>query len=85
MSKKYDVFPMSAKMREVVVREGVKDIRGKYPWRDMIVGGSFAIPHADIKYKTLYNYCRRMGKKLNKEFHVVDHGEDVGYEVGRSK
>ncbi len=69
----------------MVVEPVRKFFEAKYPWRTLPIGSSFSVPFADIKYKTLYNYAGRMSKKLNKVFRVVDHGEAIGYEVGRLK
>lgn len=58
-----------------------KVIKHKYPWNELECGQSFAIPKDRIKLLTLRPMATAKGKKLNKKFRVVEHGDC--YEVGR--
>lgn len=57
------------------------NVKGKYPWRDILPGQSFAVAVGEAKYTTLVSAAHRMGKKWNKRFRVLDHG-DRGLEIG---
>jgi hypothetical protein len=73
--------PSSDAMKAVM--SGVKsDSRKKYPWDTLTIGESFGVLHSEMKLKTLTNYANRVGIKLGRRFHIIDHGEANGYEVG---
>ncbi len=59
--------------------------RNNFPWDSLEVGRSFLVSYDQIKGNSLRTYASLVGKKLNKKFSVKDHGEKVGYEVGRIK
>lgn len=51
-----------------------------YPWREVPVGKSFAVPKSNIQFKTLRSLASKTGKELGKRFRVIDHEGNV-YEV----
>lgn len=52
------------------------DGRSKYPWRTVKVGESFAVYANEMTHKTLLNYARRVGKRLNRVFKVKEYPEN---------
>lgn len=63
--------------------DAIKYSTTKYPWNTLTVGYSFRVAYDEAKLRTLQNYASRTGKKLGKRFRVIDHGEAIGYEIGR--
>lgn len=57
----------------------------KHPWDKLEVGKSFVVLHSDGKLATLRASASKWGKKLERRFVVLDHGADVGFEIGRVK
>ena len=55
----------------------------KHPWDKLEIGKSFVVQKSDGKLETLRASASKWGKKLQRKFIVVDHGEEVGFEIGR--
>lgn len=70
----YDFMPSSDK---------AKASRGKYPWSELPVGQSFAVPFGNVNETTLVSLAFRAGKKLGRKFKVVEHLDAKVFEVAR--
>ena len=55
----------------------------KHPWNKLEIGKSFVVKKSDGKLETLRASASKWGKKLGKRFIVYDHGEEIGFEIGR--
>jgi len=73
------IFPSSDKVKRKIERVE------KYPFALLKVGESFAVPKVMVKDASLRNHASIVGKRLGRKFTVVDHGENGGYEVARTK
>jgi hypothetical protein len=74
----YEIFDSSSKLSQ----DNRKKKTRLYPWENTTYGKSFRVPHSEIKFSTLRSQASYWGKRLGKQFKVIDHGVDIGYEVG---
>lgn len=59
--------------------------QSKYPWAELEVGKSFAVPFDMVREPSLRVLANATGKKLGRKFFVRKHKESGVYEVGRSE
>lgn len=70
----------SSEQAKTIGNKTLTQFKAKYPWRDMVPGQSFAVEQGETSLNTLRTHAYRMGKKLGKQFRVVNHGA-AGIEV----
>lgn len=78
-----EIRDMSPAMR-MAIENGPKQ-RGrerKYPWYEIELGKSFAVPDNSIKLTSLTTLAYRTGRRIGKVFKVLHHKELKLYEVG---
>lgn len=56
-----------------------------YEFENLEVGESFPVPYGLVLSASLRNKASVVGKKLGKQFSVIDHGQERGYEIARLK
>jgi len=85
------IYPCSDKARPFVLKidnsTEILERKGErhrlYPFPEMPLGYSFAVPYSPSKYKSVAVTASVMGKKLNRRFKIIRHKELDVVEVVR--
>lgn len=55
----------------------------KYPWHQIKIGESFAVPFSEANEASLRNCASKFSKKTGKKFAIIRHGEFNCFEAAR--
>lgn len=75
----YEIMPSSEKMKEQAEKKRIGE--EKYPWKELQIGQSFAVPVANLKFNSLRSQASIVGKRLKRRFRVIEHSDGKVYEV----
>jgi hypothetical protein len=80
--KMVQIFPTSGVLKQDAgAAKGKGGRKRVWPWHLLEIGQSFPIPSDRMTFGTAKSLAYKTGKRLNKKFHVFNHGDT--YEVGR--
>lgn len=72
-----DIFPSSPKFLQ-------PKSKYSFPFEQLEVGQSFAVKYDEISsLQNMRSKASIASKLLGRKFRVIDHGQSIGYEVGR--
>lgn len=80
MNDAYKIVPSSPQLGQS--KPGNPKFKSKYPWQQLGIGQSFALPKDKYKWQEVLSMASKASKRYGMCFRAYNHGE-AGYEIGR--